>query len=240
VPRPPERVAALAALLRAGGNAGPAVARGASARPRPPLPEALSARFVPSRSDRTIPAPVRVVAAARLLRDLPDKADAVRGVVKSITVGLSPLRALERLRHLQHQVEKGRVLDVLIERREQRVKMDCPRCGVRLPRVEMVKHLWHAHRLFLDRGKVRDPDRLAEDRRAEFAATGDPSALDWAVLLARPGGAGTLRAWGATSNPPAEDTAPLRAAAQDRHPRLCPRCLAPVPPPVPPPPPPPP
>ncbi|HJZ53413.1 MAG TPA: hypothetical protein VKE74_00555, partial [Gemmataceae bacterium] len=133
--RTPEQVDALADLLLAGGNAGPAVALEWLARVRPPLPEALIARFVPFLSDRTIPAPVRVVAAARLLRDLPDKADAVRGVVKSITVGLSPLRALERLRHLQHQVEKGRVLDVLIERREQRVKMDCPRCGVRLPRV---------------------------------------------------------------------------------------------------------
>src|SRR5262249_31872720 len=149
-------------------------------------------------------------------RDLPDKADAVRGVVKSITVGLSPLRALERLRHLQHQVEKGRVLDVLIERREQRVKMDCPRCGVRLPRVEMVKHLWHAHRLFLDRGKVRDPDRLAEDRRAEFAATGDPSALDWAVLLARPRGARTPRAGRGAPAPPAGRGPPPRGGPPPR------------------------
>src|SRR5262249_4224967 len=70
--RRPGRVDALADLLLAGGNAGPAVALEWLARVRPPLPEALIARFVPFLSDRTIPAPVRVVAAARLLRDLPD------------------------------------------------------------------------------------------------------------------------------------------------------------------------
>src|SRR5947208_2648769 len=131
--RTPEQVAAVADLLLAGGKPGPAVALEWLPRLRPVLPDPLIARVVPLLSDRTIPAPLRVVAAARLIRDLPDKAEAVRPVVRAITAGLPPLRALERLRHLQHQVEKGRALDVLIDRREQRVKMDCPRCRVHLP-----------------------------------------------------------------------------------------------------------
>src|SRR5207253_1055063 len=134
-------------------------------------------------------------AAARVLRSPPDRLASVRPVVKALTAGLTPLRRLERLRQLQHQLDRSRTLDALIERRERRVKMACPRCGVRLSLPEMVKHLWHTHRLFLDRGKVRDPRRLATELRA------DHTALNRAVLLAEDA---ELRAWAATSDPPAE------------------------------------
>jgi hypothetical protein len=230
--RTSEQVAAVADLLLAGGKPGPAVALEWLPRVRPVLPDPLIARVVPLLSDRTIPASLRVVAAARLIRDLPDRAEAVRPVVRAITTGLSPLRGLERLRHLQHQVDRGRALDVLIDRREQRVKMDCPRCRVHLPRMEMVKHLWHAHGVFLDHGKVRGPARLADDLKSQHASTGDPTALDRAVLLAGPERTEMLRHWVIGSTPPADDTAPLLAAAEERRAGLCPGCLTELPAPV--------
>src|SRR5262249_60475106 len=65
-------------------------------------------------------------------------------------------------------------------------------------------------------------------------APGAPRALAGAVSWARRGGAGTLGAGGPPPTPRAEDPAPLRAAAEDRHAGLCPGCLAELPEPVPP------
>jgi hypothetical protein len=232
--RTPEQLVAVADLLLAGGKHGPGVALEWLVRTHPAVPADLVVRVVPHLEAKAIPANLRVAAAARLIRDLPDKPDAIRHVVKGITSGLSPLRGIERLRHLQHQIEKGRALDHLIDRREQRVKVDCPRCKQRLPRVEMVKHLWYAHGLFLNDGKVLGADRLIEAQREAFAATGDPAALDRAALLAGDTRDTFLREWTAGSNPPAEDTAPLRAAAGEHRCGLCPACLTEVPEPLPP------
>src|SRR5262249_62278240 len=65
-------------------------------------------------------------------------------------------------------------------------------------------------------------------------APGAPRALAGAVSWARRGGAGTLGAGGPPPTPRAEDPAPLRAAAEDRHAGLCPGCLAELPDPLPP------
>jgi hypothetical protein len=178
---------------------------------------------------------VRVAAAARVVRSLPDRPEAVRPVARALTARLSPLRKLERLRQLQHQLEKSRGLDALIERREQRVKVDCPRCHVRLPRMAMVVHLWQAHGLLMEHGKVRSPRRTMEELKAAHAATRDTTVLDRTSLLADPP---ALRAWAAASEPAPDDVAVLGAAAEEHGAGLCPGCLAEVPaavPPLPPP-----
>src|SRR5205823_4697352 len=90
----------------------------------------------------------------------------------------------------------------------------------------------HAHGVFLDHGKVRGPAGLADDTRARHAATGDPTALDRAVLLAGSDRAELLRNWVAGSTPPADDTAPLLAVAEEHRAGLCPGCLAELPEPV--------
>src|SRR5438309_1938039 len=78
--------------------------------------------------------------------------------------------------------------------------------GPPLPRAEMVKHLWHAHGLVLDGEKVHGLGRVT-----------DPA---------------ELRARVAASDPPAEDVAPLRAAAEEHGAGLCPGCFAELPVPV--------
>lgn len=231
--RSPEQLAAVADLLLAG-KQGPGVALEWVVRTRPALPAELTAKLIPHLEAKAIPPALRVAAAARLMRDLPDTPDAVRPVVKALTTGRTPLQGLEQLRHLQHQLDRSRALDHLIDRREQRVKLDCPRCKVRLPRVEMVKHLWFAHGLVLNDGKVLGPDRLVEQEREALAKTGDPTALDRAALLAGDTRATLLREWTAASDPPAEDTAPLRAAAAEHRCGLCPSCLTELPEPLPP------
>lgn len=185
----------------------------------------LMARLLPLLSDPAVPTTAKVHAAAEVIRTGPDTLEAVRPVARALTRRLGPLRGLDRLRRLQNQLETSDALDALIDRREQRVKMDCPRCGVRLPRVAMVKHLWHEHGLTLDHGKVRPVAGDADE------AKDDPAALDQTVSFQ---GTDGLRAWIAAADAPAEDTAPLRALAEEHRAGLCPGCFAEVPAPVPP------
>ena len=225
--RTPEQAAAVAGLLLTKGTPGRRrVFLEWLVRVRGSLPDSVLVHIRPLLADRTISATIRIAAAARLLGSTPDTVAAVRPITRALTAGLSPVRGLERLRRLQHQVERCGSLDQLIDRREQRVKLVCPRCKTRLPRMVMVRHLWYVHGLFLEDGKVRGPERIAEQLIAAHAATRDTTLLDRASLLADPG---LLRAWAAATEPRADDLAPLRAAAAEHDCGLCPACLAEVP-----------
>jgi uncharacterized C2H2 Zn-finger protein len=128
---------------------------------------AVVAGLLPLLANARVPLAVRLAAAARAIDALPDTAGAVRGVVRSLTAGLPMVRAVHRLRHLQHLTEKGTALDALVAHRERKVKLACPRCGMRLTRAEMAKHLWHEHGLALERGKTRTRTRTVEEIRSE-------------------------------------------------------------------------
>ena len=123
---------------------------------------AVVRRLLPLLANSRIPLPVRFAAAGRALDALPDTPRAIRGLVRALTVRASPSRALARLRHLQRLTEKSNALDQIVDRREQRIRMSCPRCAARLSRPEMVKHLWHEHGLTLAKGKTRTRARAAE------------------------------------------------------------------------------
>ncbi len=90
----------------------------------------------------------------------------------------------------------------------------------------MTKHLWHAHGLALNKGKTRPAGRLVTDLQANYAATGNPESLDRVAELT---GTGGLRKWMASDEAPAEEVAPLLAAAEDDGAGLCPGCFAEVP-----------
>lgn len=229
--READQAIAIAERLFAFGPAGETALVEWAGHVRIPLPEPALEKLLPLLAKRAVPPPVRVQAAARALASLPDESSSVRRIVRPLTAGLSPLRRLERLRQLQHQVDKSRSLDQFIERREARLKMDCPRCGQRFPRQDMVRHLWHEHGLMLERGKVRSPRRAVEELQAEHAATRDTTVLDRTSLVA---GAAAIRAWVAASNPPAEDVEPLREQAAECGMGLCPGCFAERPPSIPP------
>jgi hypothetical protein len=182
--------------------------------------------LLPLLADARVPPQERVAAAARVLRIIPDRPRPVLRVARALTVGLPPSRALERLRQLQNELPTSRALDALIEARERRVKMACPRCRVRLPRVEMVKHLWHEHGLSLEKRKTRDAGKRLAVLHARHTATGDTAALDRVAELA---GAVGLRKWVAAGDTPAEEVAPLLGAAEECGAGLCPACFAEVP-----------
>jgi uncharacterized C2H2 Zn-finger protein len=177
-------------------------------------------------ADARVPPPIRISAAARVLRFIPDKPRPVRQVVRALTVDLSPSRALDLLRQLQHHLEKSSALDELIEARERRVRLVCPRCRVRLARVEMIKHLWHEHGLALNRGKTRAAERIATEFQAAHASTGNTEPLDCVAELT---GVAGLRRWLAEDELPAEEVAPLLGSAAGHGAGLCPGCFAEVP-----------
>jgi|SRR5579883_63353 len=185
---------------------------------------AVVAELVPLLGNPRIPVIVRLATAGRAIDALPDKSRAIRPVVRAITAGLSPARALHRLWHLQHLTEKATALDRIVARRERRVKMGCPRCGVRLPRAEMAKHLWHEHDLTLVRGKTRSRRLAVEAIRREYTALEDPAFFDQAAVL---GGETAMRAWVAETATE-EESLPLCTSASERGVGLCPVCFSDV------------
>jgi len=190
---------------------------------------AIVGHLLPLLGNARIPIGVRLAATARAIDALPDTARTVRPIVRAITAGLPPVRAIERLRHLQHLTERGHALDALVAVRERKVKMGCPRCGVRLTRADMAKHLWHEHGLTLVDGKTRSQPGAVKALHREYATTGDPALFDRAADV---GGEAAVRKWAAETASD-EEAIPLCATARDRGVSLCPACFADVPPAVP-------
>jgi uncharacterized C2H2 Zn-finger protein len=193
--------------------------------PRAERPLVLS-RLLPHLAQPAIPAPARIAAAARALKVLPDRDRPVRRIARALIAGLSRSQGLDRLRQLQHQIETCTSLDRFIEERERRLRLRCPRCQVRLPRVEMVKHLWHEHGLVLERGKARSAEWMIEVLRARFLETGAGEHLDHVAAMSGPDG---LRRWLASGDSPIEELTPLLAEAREREAGLCPHCLSNLP-----------
>jgi hypothetical protein len=190
---------------------------------------AVVRELLPLLANAGVPLAVRLAAAGRAIDALPDTLRAIRDVVRAITSGLTPVRALHRLRHLQHLTERATALDALVAQRERKVKIDCPRCGARLPRPDLAKHLWHEHGLTLTNGHTSTRAREVELLRREYAATGNPALFD---CVAEVGGEPAVRVW-AAETASEEEAIPVCAAAHERAASVCPACFADVRPAVP-------
>ncbi|MBN9519665.1 hypothetical protein J0H58_14280 [bacterium] len=173
-------------------------------------------------ADPLLPDDLRVRAAARALRSARDPKHFLTHLVPGLTAGQTPLKALGLLRAVQGRLRRSRALDLLIARRERRLRLTCPHCPVRLPRADLARHLYEVHGLVLDRGRARHPDRIAKAWQKQYRAGRDTTLLDRAAHLSDPA---ALRAWAARSGPPQADLTPLAAAAGVRGCGLCPRCL---------------
>jgi hypothetical protein len=226
-------------LLAGSGPDGPRLALEYVSR----LPDKLSADLVratlPLLADRSVPAPVRLAAAATLLGSVPDGPRAVGAVVRAATAGLSRSRALERMYQLQSRVEKCEVLDALVAVAEGRVRLRCPRCPARLSRRELIPHLWHLHRLAYQHGQARDPRVLLDAAITTAASAGEPDGIDHSYLLAAQyfpdsDPRQVLQALAARGASDPTQTDRLLERAADEGAGLCPVCLSAVPDPVPP------
>ncbi|MFO0801352.1 MAG: hypothetical protein U0804_28130 [Gemmataceae bacterium] len=223
VTRTEEAVTAVADRFVTEGDRGRLVFLEWLTRLRVRLPEAVRDQVLSILADSRLPGDLRVRAAARVLRSCRTSRSLIVSVVKSLTAGLTPLDSLARLRAVQARVRHSKALDTLIERRERRLRLTCPRCGARLGLAAMARHLFETHGLVLDRGRARRPEKLAKARRKRYAAARDTTALDEAAALSTPA---ALRAWAARSRPAPSQVQPLLDDAAGRGCGLCPRCFA--------------
>src|SRR5438105_4613713 len=110
----------------------------------------------------------------------------------------------------------------------------CPRCRVRLPQREMIKHLWLEHRLLVDDGAVRDPWQLIEEWVEKYCRGGDPDLLARCRALGqrvdpRLGLRRVRRLFLAHGIDDAAAREGILAEARSRHASVCPGCYALVP-----------
>ena len=114
------------------------------------------------------------------------------------------------------------------------IATDCPRCRVRLPQREMIKHLWLEHRLLFDDGAVRDPWQLIEEWVEKYCRGGDPDLLSRCRALGQRvdptlGPMRVRRLFLAHGIDDAEARQTILKEARLRHASVCPGCYALVP-----------
>ena len=182
-----------------------------------------------------MPVAGRLAVAGRLLDALPDTPAAVRPVVASLTAGLPPRRAADRIRQLQRFTEGCATLDAVAAAADAG-PVRCPACRAKRTHRTLARHLWHRHGLLLLDGRAVEP-RLVLDPVVTAAAGGDPAAVDRAFAdtaafypaATAPQVLQAVAARGA-ADPAAVDRLVSLAAAAGCG--LCPLCLTAVPDPV--------
>ena len=199
-----------------------------------PVPKGVLLLAAQALPDRVNPLPLRLAVAGKLLGSLPDSNQAVGPIVRSMTAGLSRSRVLERMIQLQSRVDRCDTLDAMVAAAELRVKLNCPKCRVKLTRPELIVHLWHRHRLIFERGQALEPRPVIEKILTQitvypsaklpedaFRATANyfPQSEPLQVLQAV---AARQRSLGSIPRPLIEE-------ANTAFHSLCPTCLAPLP-----------
>ncbi|MFM7152253.1 MAG: hypothetical protein ACKO23_20685, partial [Gemmataceae bacterium] len=146
--------------------------------------------------------------------------------------------ALDLLLRIENWLEDFPLITTMRSRLEQKLRLQCPRCGKRHRLASMRKHLWRRHRLILDGTRVRQPwdviagwlkrgqrDRAQETwaERARIAARkvdpqGGEKRLERLMMSLQMADSNTRDRW--------------LSEAQNHHAALCPACysLVPIPP----------
>ena len=196
-----------------------------------PLDEGVIKLLEPVLADHEIPSALRTAIAPPMIKSLPTNDQQIVLILRSLISNTSRSKALDRLRQVRQRIRECAALDALMEQLESKLQMKCPRCATRLPRPEMVKHLWQEHRLMLDGQKVREPWRMIEDWLGDYQRTGDANVLERCCELGEqldPDG-GLVRVHRlllGAGHADAEALQNLRSEAAHRHATLCPHCFA--------------
>jgi DNA-directed RNA polymerase subunit RPC12/RpoP len=196
-----------------------------------PLSESLCRLLVPMLGSSHFAVPLRLNVGIQCLRSLTPANPATSEVLRALIRGLSPSRAVERLRFVQQRLPDNAAVDRLCGELEKKAAIPCPRCGIRLQRPELVMHLWQQHRLLMEGNRVLEPWRLIANWLREYAETGKRTLLERGSELAQqldPQGGLTrvhrLLLSSGMSNEEAQGN--LTEQAQSRRASLCPHCYA--------------
>ncbi len=196
-----------------------------------PIPESVCRLLLPALGSGEFGTPLRLNVGIQCLRSLSPLNAAAGDILRALIRGLSPSRAVERLRFIQHRLPGHPQVDRLCSELEKKAAIPCPRCGIRLQRPELVVHLWQQHRLLMEGNRVLEPWRLIANWLGEYAETGKRTLLERGSELAQqldPDGGLTrvhrLLLSSGLSNEEAQ--ANLTNQAQSRRASLCPHCYA--------------
>ncbi|MFO0864306.1 MAG: hypothetical protein U0744_06555 [Gemmataceae bacterium] len=186
--------------------------------------------LLPLIGDKTIPRSLREDLLASLLRKASSEKKQAE-LLRKFVEGSGKLRAIERLNRLELRVGRMPAIDEVRGALQQRVRMNCPRCGIELQQRDMVNHLWDRHRLVLDQERVREPWRVLADWVVDYRIEKDPAVLQRCKELAkrsdpRDGIARLHRLLLSQGVEDAEGRQQLLASIQGKERSLCPRCFA--------------
>src|SRR5262249_5442435 len=99
-------------------------------------------------------------------------------LLRGLVARAGKVKAVERLRRLKDQIGPAPAIDQMCERLEQKIRMNCPRCGVQLRRPQMTRHVWTHHGLVLYGRRVREPWQLVEYLIEEYQTNGQSELLE--------------------------------------------------------------
>ena len=196
-----------------------------------PLHASICRLLLPMIGSAHFAVPLRLSVGIQCLRSLPTESALGGEMLRSLIRSLSPSRAVERLRFIQHRLPGHTQVDRLCSELEKKAAISCPRCSVRLQRPELVMHLWQQHRLLMEGNRVLEPWRLIANWLREYAETGKRALLERGSELAQqldPQGGLTRvhRLLLSTGMSNEEAQANLTKQAQTRRASLCPHCYA--------------
>jgi hypothetical protein len=200
----------------------------------PPLSRPLVRAARPLLVRRRAPFEIQISAAAALLRTTGNDGPRAAKIIRSLIAGCRKVAALERLRRLQEQVGPSSMLSKGYLKIENRIRMRCPRCDVKLRRPAMAQHVWLRHGLLLDGRRVREPWHLIEDWISAHARSHQPELLVRCRQLAQylGGSQGLQRVYRLFLSKGVADVEArqmLLAQARRQRATLCPTCYAAVP-----------
>jgi hypothetical protein len=149
-----------------------------AARLPPPIAAPAIEALHPLLAEKQIPRESRLATTAALLRSTGGAGPAARALLLAYVAGSGKLRAIEKLQELEQRAGKVPVIEILTAEFEDQVRMNCPRCGIELPRLHMIPHLWHEHRLVLEGRRVREPWRMIDDWIEDYRLERDAAILE--------------------------------------------------------------
>jgi hypothetical protein len=182
--------------------------------------------------DRRLPEEAQVQALAAVLPGIKDP-PLIQDLLDKLIEGVGKAQAVNRLHLLEDQTDSNPVLEAYADRRQEQVRMSCPRCPVQLRRAAMMRHLWEEHRLVLDGLRVRDPWSIIEDWLDIYKINHNPELLTRcrvaAAKIADDGLARLQRLALARGLGDAEARRAVLEEAREQHASCCPACFSFVP-----------
>ena len=131
------------------------------------LPRPIDPLLVPALHglllDRRLPVEAQFEALSAALQTVGPESSMAEELLQTLVSGLGKAKSIERLRRFESRFGSSAILQAMCARLEDRLRMNCPRCGTQLRRPEMIEHLWDEHRLLLDGRRVREPWSLIEE-----------------------------------------------------------------------------